>query len=394
MPTQLTQGRKLALEITHIVRKRNAYAREIINSKRESVQIPESEFAFAQVLSFGVVMCKGTLDEFINRSLRRLRDLKPNMRDALRISAYEILFLKKPEHVVLSQGVMLACCVTPKASKMAKSIISKMIKDACNFPKYDSSNEVEICARSGGMPIWMTEKFISQYGIEKTKEMFECNIAPAPKFMVDNPYKQGSKFASDISAQKVAQFINVGGDVLEIGSGRGTKTMLIQRKSYVEEVKTNIFAVDIHEFKKEILLARMEEENIPNVKAYAADARDLSTLKDLPCEFDCVFVDAPCSGTGTLRRHPEIRWNLQPDDLDALVKIQLELLQEASKKVKSQCNLIYSTCSILKEENSDVVDAFFKSEYGKNFEIAQDFFFTFPEKGGGDGHFAAVLRRV
>ncbi len=394
MSKPLTQARKLALNITRDVRLRDAYVRELIDTKRKNTELPPSEFNFAQVLCFGVVMCRGTLDEFINRNLNKPSDIKQKVRDALRISAYELLFLDKPQHVVVSQGVELVRNVAPKAAGLANCILRRMVKDAQNFPAYDSENEAEICARAGGMPLWLTNKFIEQYGIEQTKEILKCNLEAAPRFMVENPYKQGSVFVSDESAQKVASLVPVGGDILEIGAGRGTKTMLIARKSYQEDVQTNIYAIDVHDFKRELLFSRMQEENIPNVKAFTADACDLSVLNDLPDEFDCAFIDAPCSGTGTLRRHPEIRWNLQENDLTNLAVLQFNLLKEASKRVKLGGALIYATCSILYEENEDVISAFLVDKCGKNFEVAQEFFHTIPKEGAGDGHFAAVLRRI
>ena len=389
----LTPARQLALKITCDARMRKAYVREFVDTQRRSSKLDAKEFNFAQVLCFGVVMCSGTLDEFINRNLNKPSDIKANVRDALRISAYELLFLQKSAHIVVSQGVELVRSVSKKASGLANCVLRRMAKDVHNFPEYNSCNEQEILARKYGMPLWLVQKIFSQYGLKTGEEILACNMEAAPRYIVENPYKQASTFASDISAQAVASLVPIGGSVLEIGAGRGTKTMLIQRQAFKSKLPTQIHAVDVHAFKSELLRKRMDNENIPNVFTYTADARDLSTLPQLPASFDCAFVDAPCSGTGTLRRHPEIRWRLQQSDIDSLTLLQLDLLKETSKRVKHGGTLIYATCSILREENEDIVKDFLASDIGKNFEIMQDFYVSLPQSQAGDGHFAAVFKQ-
>jgi 16S rRNA (cytosine967-C5)-methyltransferase len=161
--------------------------------------------------------------------------------------------------------------------------------------------------------------------------------------------------------------------------------------------------------------------------ATAIDGRLLATSEAealLGGDFDAVFLDAPCSGTGTMRRHPEICWALAPEALDptreeSLPALQLDLLRAASSRVRVGGALVYATCSVLRAEDEDVVRAFLASEEGRGFRIApvdaapgvacldesarelvggrmtcEGLFRSSPRVGGCDGHFCARLVRV
>jgi 16S rRNA (cytosine967-C5)-methyltransferase len=119
--------------------------------------------------------------------------------------------------------------------------------------------------------------------------------------------------------------------------------------------------------------------------------------------FDRVLLDAPCSGTGTLRGNPEIKWRLTPDDIKRLAELQLILLGRAALSVASGGRLVYSTCSMEREENEAVIDRFLQS--GAAFRIlkaaapselitSEGFVRTFPHRHGTDGFFAAVLEKI
>ena len=107
-----------------------------------------------------------------------------------------------------------------------------------------------------------------------------------------------------------------------------------------------------------------------------------------------MLLDAPCSGTGTMRRHPEILWNLTPDDVSELAALQRALLDEAARHVIPGGTLVYATCSILAEENQQVVDAFLATQPQGEWRIDEGSFATLPTLDGPDGHFATVLQRV
>jgi 16S rRNA (cytosine967-C5)-methyltransferase len=109
--------------------------------------------------------------------------------------------------------------------------------------------------------------------------------------------------------------------------------------------------------------------------------------------FDVVFVDAPCSGSGTLRRHPEIAWSLKPEDVASLSALQLNMLRAAASWVRPGGLLCYATCSVFKSEDEDVVETFLGEASGQGFEQEDRTFFSSPRRGGPDGHYCAFLRR-
>ena len=123
-PSKLTPARRAALELTRELREREAYARELIDTRRTSWEGSQEDFDYMQVLVFGVVMTSGTLDLLIDRNLNSPKDVKPKVRDALRISAYELLFLGKPAHVVVDQGVELVRAAAKKAAGLGNAAVS------------------------------------------------------------------------------------------------------------------------------------------------------------------------------------------------------------------------------------------------------------------------------
>ena len=406
----LTPARKLAVEITAQARERDAYVRELIDARRAENTLPTEEFAYAQVLSFGVTMCRGTLDFFIDKNLNKPSDIKANVRDCLRISGYELLFLGKPDHVVVSQGVEMVRSVAPKAAGLANAVLRRMAADAPQFPWPQIGSGLASFARLYGVPEWLASELIVQHKRKVAAEVLSACLDPAPTYVVENPYAPGTTFVSDLSAQQSASMVPVDGSILEIGAGRGTKTMLLQRRAKLEcGWSANIHTVDIHPYKEQLLSERLAANKVPDVTTHTGDACHLDEIKGLPSAFDAVFVDAPCSGTGTLRRHPEIRWKLTKEDLYGLAALQLRMLKEAAGCVRPGGALVYSTCSILKQENQEVVEAFLASDEGALFSVEpatpafpefegsvteEGYFASLPTAAGPDGHFCAILRRV
>lgn len=393
---KVTPARVLALQLTREVRERDGYLRELVDSKRLNNDLPSEEFDYALVLAYGVVMCRGTLDEAIDRSLSSPRDIKPKVRDALRISAYELLFLGKPAHVVVDQGVELVRYVTARAAGLANAVLRKMTRDAESFPWGDANVDDAAYARSFGMPEWLATRFAQELGSERAAEMMCVNFKAAPRYLRANPFDEDKPFASDLSAQRVAELVPLDdGPILEIGAGRGTKTMLLESRA-VETLGHTIpiHAVDLHDYRAALHRARMQEFGIADVLSLSGDARDLNAIEGVADGYMSVLLDAPCSGTGTLRRHPEIRWNLQPADVRQLVELQLALLVEAATRTLPGGTLVYATCSVLQEENQGLVDAFMETQPEDTWVIGEGSFQTLPENDGPDGHFAAVLKRV
>jgi len=213
-----------------------------------------------------------------------------------------------------------------------------------------------------------------------------------------------------------------------VGQGRGTKTILLQSVARRLGGAVEIVALDSDEAKVRSATKRMAVAGVSaHVRSLAYDGALLDAEvvpPELDRTFDVVFVDAPCSGTGTLRRHPEIVWSLERTALkyandESLPALQYDLLCGAASRVKEGGRLVYSTCSVLGEENELVADAFLESEEGEGFEredimgvpgIATlpaatleavsaaltpgGYLQTMTSPGGPDGHFCASFVRT
>ena len=182
---------------------------------------------------------------------------------------------------------------------------------------------------------------------------------------------QGSIVASDIAAQLISAVIAYTSHerVLEIGAGNGTKTLVSEYIAHVLKNPPALHAVcDIVPAKLRTLQARFTKAAIPTTL-------EIVHAKPASATYDCVFLDAPCSGISTIRRHSDIALrttpaSIDPDDSASLPAVQLQLLREASRQVAANGSLYYSTCSMLACEHDDVVAAFLASREGAGFERA------------------------
>jgi 16S rRNA (cytosine967-C5)-methyltransferase len=222
---------------------------------------------------------------------------------------------------------------------------------------------------------------------------------------------EGKGLVVDAAPQTIASLVPLapGDRVLDLAAGRGTKTALLQANALRVGGIARILAVDIHQFKTDIVARRMTALGIPGVEVAVADVTDPDELlRHSGGPADVVFIDAPCSGIGALRRHPEKRWRLRPDEIDTLALLGSRMLASAADLVRPRGFVVYSTCTVLPAENGDVVRAFLDSDPGRRFsthdvtpQIPADFegsvtpegwFSSLPQHCGPDGHFAAVLQ--
>lgn len=448
-PCDASPGRLGALYATQQVRRRRAFAQEVIESSIDRSRLSPQDRAFATLLTLGVVSSEGALDDLIDRCLQSPRDVKPDVRDALRISAYEIIYLRKSPHAALDQGVELVRAVAPSAAGLGNAVLHRVLALADTFPFGDPARDIEALARLYAFPQWLAARLVSDLGPEAAVALMKASNEPAPVYIavnalkadddevcaeferagavlepqeaVDGPlpgcyrvtparvladgrirhlFAQGKILVSDASAQAVARCVLEGprpDSLLEIGAGRGTKTLLIQSDAQrVFGSQLELTPLDNHGFKTELLKERAETYGA----AIAGFATGNATRLDAVVGdrlYDRIFIDAPCSGLGTLRRHHEIRWRLTPEQIDELAATDLALLKSAAGHVKPGGTLIYSTCTVTYAENTGVVKAFLESPEGAGFSLTPLFgkscFSTQLVPGAPDAHFAAKFTR-
>jgi 16S rRNA (cytosine967-C5)-methyltransferase len=206
---------------------------------------------------------------------------------------------------------------------------------------------------------------------------------------VTDAFKNGLFEVQDASSQLVAEFLDVapGMKVVDTCAGAGGKTLHI---ASLMQNKGQIVAMDIYESKLKKLKVRARRNGVHNVDLKVIDST--KPIKKLHHKADRVLIDAPCSGLGVLRRNPDAKWKLEPEFLDRIRITQKEVLEQYSKMVKPSGKLVYATCSVLPSENQNQVNAFLKSEAGKDFEFVKDKK-VLAHTSGYDGFYMAQLQR-
>lgn len=201
-------------------------------------------------------------------------------------------------------------------------------------------------------------------------------------------FRDGLFEIQDAASQRIAPFLDLkpGQRVIDACAGAGGKTLHI---ATLLHNKGTVIALDTHPRKLEELRRRARRAALHNIQARLVE--DAATVKRLHGSADRVLIDAPCSGLGVLRRNPEIKWRLTPEDLERLHAIQSDLLERYARLVKPGGKLVYATCSLLTGENRDRIDAFLAA-HSEAWRL-EDELVLLPQSGGGDGFYAARLVR-
>lgn len=448
-------ARRIAREVVTRTRERDAFAHETLNEALGRHDLSAQDSSFATRLAYGTIQTQGTLAEALARYTNTKR-LESRVLDALTVTAYELLFLQTPQRAAVHEGVELVRSLRPQASGLANAVLRRLAEDAPSFPWGDPETDTDALARLYGHPRWLVELWLGELGQETTRAILAADNDPAPLYLAANPFKaspesafasleesgaepswcalpgcilaenpsaavrgsalaEGAVIVADASAQLACALVPMEpkAHVVEIGAGRGTKTILLQASALRRTGEpARLTAVDLHAFKASLLSRRMRELAVPSVEVVIADATRLSELAETlpPMSADAVLIDAPCSGLGTLRRHPDKRWRLRPDDLETLALLGGRMLAEASSLVRPGGFVVYSTCTISHSENADVARAFLSSEAGRAFRVdsvaedvpalwgkfitSEGFYQSVPEQGGPDGHFVVRFVRV
>jgi len=420
---KLAPARAAALDLAAQCRRKHARMRDFLRTSHRMGVLVEKDRALATRLLLGSVSAVGELDRVLASYIPKRRHLEPKLRDALRLATFEILYLHTPKHVAVSQGVEMARRASAQATGLANAIlrriaadVSPRVDEACARLRAGNDERLlEDLAHVSGQPDWLCQKLVASMGVSVATPLLLHVLEPAPvyvalreglshdvlsafdphasiapqSFFLESPaglaasdlVARAKALPADISSQLVALLALSGREkvLLEIGQGRGTKTILLLQNAALLNHTLHITAIDIDPQKVEIARKRFVEAAVDNqVTSVVFNAAKLEAREEsgeLPDElahtFDTVFIDAPCSGVGTLRRHPEIGWSLDEDAVCSdgiLPKVQKDILVEASRKVAAHGTLVYATCSPLYEEDEAVVEAFLATEEGSSFE--------------------------
>ena len=425
--------REKALQIINDVLYKGAFLEESLEILKKS-NIDERDYNFIKEITTGVIRNRTYLDYVIKINSRvKIKRIHKIILSILEMAIYQMYFLDKvPDYSIVDESVNLAKIYGNRGSISFTNGILRSIskKDA---PQVKIEDSIDNLSTFYSHPKFYTEYFYNNYGEEFTKKLLKANneMPPFtirvntlktsksdlmsnlkelgfeieetvydnalnilnPKGIIDTKYfDEGHFYVQDLGSILVASFLNPreNSSLLDLCAAPGGKT------THLAELMNNtgeIIACDKSQGKIKLIQENAKRLGVKNIETRVNDARVLN--KDFIDRFDYVLVDAPCSGTGLYRKKPDIKWNKDLEDIKSLAEIQLEILDKAKDYVKDGGELLYSTCSLSKIENEDVVNKFL--ENNKNFKIKKlrdrEVLKLFPSTDGSDGFSITLMEK-
>jgi 16S rRNA (cytosine967-C5)-methyltransferase len=391
-------------------------------------KLDDKDQSLVRELVDGVLRNRGRLDFYITQlSNRSITRIDKAVLWILRVALYEMESLRVPHYASVDSGVAL-CKSVGKTS--AKGFVNAVLRQfqRCR-PELPSGRSAEALAVRYSHPIWLVARYIERWGEDTAvRVLVRNNRLPEPTVWV-NPtririsefcdrlerdgfrceellelpncvrvigrglarhefYRDGYCFFMDASSQKVVAQVDLDGR-MQIGdfcAAPGNKSFLLALK---RDQNALMVCCDVSTERLRIMRQRASSYIIDGLSFVHAD---MTRGAPFDAGFDFVLADVPCSGLGTLRSNPDIRWSVEESDLKRFHRRQVDILKNCFAALKKEGKLIYSTCSTEPEENELVVNEFM--EHNKEAELKRGLFRTFPDDEEGDGFFAAHIRRV
>jgi 16S rRNA (cytosine967-C5)-methyltransferase len=346
----LSPARQAAFDVLRRV-DRGGYAGDLL--VKHCASLDSRDAGLASEIVFGCLRFQSQLDYLIGRHAPGHLDLE--VRIGLRMGVYQLRYLERvPAHAAVGESVELVKRAGKRsAAGLVNAVLRKINRDAVRWP--DRATELS-------MPAWLLERWDRQFGAETATQIATSFLNPAETYVAETGRIQ------DIGAQSVVPFLDLhpGQTFLDLCAAPGNKT------AQALAAGVDAVACDIH------------FHRLRQLESLACKRVVLDGTVRLPFgqTFDRILVDAPCSGTGTLSRNPEIKWRLTPSDLAELQTKQIALLRNALAHLRPGGRLVYSTCSLEEEENGQVIQA-----VPGPWEVTR----RWPGRDPGDGFYIAVL---
>ena len=392
----------------------------------EEPHLKSVDRALCHELVLGVLRWQLFLDRIVEHfSKRRVESLDAAVRIALRLGLYQLRFLTKiPASAAVNESVSLVRAARlSSATAFVNAVLRRAVREREYDPTAEVSDPLEKIAVQTSHPLWLIERWAKSFGVEETETFAQANNhVPPTTFRVvhtragetevlaklreagamleasqitDSAWRvsgatsllremsaAGEIYLQDEASQLVAHAMDVklGDRVLDVCAAPGGKTTLIADSAGDEAF---IVAGDRSPSRMATVVATTRLHELKSITPVLLDA-----TKPLPFaseSFDRVLVDAPCSGTGTLRANPEIRWRLAPTDFANLAEQQKQIGGRAVEVLKPGGRLVYSTCSVELEENEEVIEDL-------NLKLIRKLR-TWPQREGVDGFFISILEK-
>jgi 16S rRNA (cytosine967-C5)-methyltransferase len=388
--------------------------------------------ALLHELVLGTLRRRGWLDHVISRlSSRPFATLSPATRDALRLGAYQLLFLRTPRHAAVSESVDLARQREPRAAGFVNAILRRLQREGPPAETDAETDPVGWMSTAGSLPRWLAERWHARLGPAAALARAEAALLVPPTFVRLNPRvadarerlaaagivleaaevpgawsasggpiapfaESGIVYVQDAGSQLVARLAAGEGLLLDACAAPGGKALLLADLAGAD---TRVVAAEASRPRLAVMRHLARRWGATRLLVLGADALRPPFRR----EFDGLLLDAPCSGLGTLARNPDIRWRITAADLERHRDRQRSLLASLARLVRPGGYLVYATCSLEPEETHQVVDPFLAEhphfaqdelpEWARRFEshgrVELD-----PARRSGDGFFAIRLGRI
>ncbi|MBP7376983.1 MAG: 16S rRNA (cytosine(967)-C(5))-methyltransferase RsmB [Pyrinomonadaceae bacterium] len=428
---KISPSRLAAFEILLKIETERAFSSVLL--PQYEAKLDERDRGLVHEVVLGTLRRQMYLDRLVDQ-LSKGKKLDAAVSIALRMGLYQLKFLDRiPDHSAINESVELVKHAKKRsAAGFVNAILRSAVREDVKVRYRDETDRISV---ETSHPRWLVERWTAQFGLEKaaaiaasnneiprvafrrTKKTSEdvlqvltdfersetvrgCYFADRITPWLRELEAAGELYFQDEASQMVAQAVHLaaGDRFLDICASPGSKTTAIAASSDPSAI---IIAGDVSGTRTEFLMQNCRRQGCETVQVIQFDAEH--ALPFGSGQFDVVLVDAPCSGTGTIRHNPEIRYNLDADGFERYSGKQLGLLRTASKVVKNGGLLVYSTCSLEVEENESVCrtflgyDARFK-QIEPNVPLglceSEGYARTFPHQDGMDGFFIAAFRKM
>lgn len=438
--------RGIAVKILNRVDRTDAYLDKLLEIEIKNSELTGPDKSLLFEIVHGVMRWLGRIDWILNGFYKgQFSKCIPNVKNALRVALYQILFLDKvPDYAAVNEAVEFVKKLQgQKPADLTNAVLRNIIrsKNAINYPKPEE-DIVNYFSAYYSHPGWLVKRWVARYGREFTEQLLIAdNNKPYLALRVNNlksnidelkglldkvelKYSQGKYVNEFVRLHTLTNItdweyftkgyftvqdestgipcklleVKPGLRVLDLCAAPGGKT------AFLADMMNNegeIIAIDRYESRLKILSKNLERLGVTNVTTIVVEAE---AFQD-EALFDRVLIDAPCSGLGTLTKKPDIKWKRDLGDIRKIVNIQYELIKKGASLVKPGGILVYSTCTIEPEENFEIVKKFMDEQPGFQLLNAKDFIAaelvgengcvqTYPNVHQIDGSFAAKLQRI
>jgi 16S rRNA (cytosine967-C5)-methyltransferase len=328
-----------------------------------SAALDTRDAGLASEIVFGVLRYRAQLDFLIEHHSGRARKLDLAVRIALRMGFYQLRYLERvPPHAAVKESVEL---VKRARKTSAASFVNALLRQANRDPIAWPTREIELSC-----PEWLLARWEAAYGGETAVAIAQAALREPEKYV---RISQAGERIQDIGSQSIVPLLSLapGQRFLDLCAAPGNKT-------------AQALEAGVHAVASDLYFHRLAQ-----LKPLTPNLVVLDGTRPLPFarSFDRILVDAPCSGTGTLGRNPEIKWRLKPEDLDDLHARQSALLANALTVLAPGGLLVYSTCSLEPEENEQVVEQALSPGSVVSGQMRR-----IPGRDPGDGFYACVIK--